>query len=143
MDKKDSPSSASIPWTSGQVDDPTKEYWNVILDDFVIYSDTELKMTCILDKKYVSGLLDQVPKNSKTSIQKVALLQTLYIPEALRRKKRATAIVEQLEQRANKELGLPLAIGPIIDETDAMTKLVTRRKYVACPPFSWLQQGSF
>ena len=127
-----------IPWTSGRLDDSTQEYWQVLVNEFVVFSDPELNLTSILSVKDATNLQKSF---SKATIKKVVLLQTLFIPATGRKKGRATEIVKQLEYRANTELHLPLAIGPITDETNAMMKICSKRNYSFCMPFSQLQKG--
>lgn len=99
-------------------------------DDFVFTTVNDIEM--VVDRKYMVG-------GGKTE-EPVVMLITIFVPEDQRKKGIASRVIAHLEQRANKELGRRLVVGPIMDETDAMDKILSRRGYTAVTPFSRIQK---
>src|SRR6185369_14750366 len=108
-------------WSCGSQSDPSKVFVWTEPDSYVLVS-TEMNgqsVNCLVQEQYV-------PTEQKK--EKIVLLQTIFVPEKHRKHGWATRIVELLETRANQQ-SRRLVVGPIFDETEAMTHLLSNRKY--------------
>lgn len=77
-------------------------------------------------------------------LQIVAVLTTIYIPEWKRQRGLASDMISYIQKRVNElPFSLPLAVGPIFDETGAILKIVEKLgSYQKCMPWTLIQQFS-
>ena len=125
-----------VDWQGGNVKETSKPYWDVQTDKWVLYKVDEQFYT-ILDSSQIL-IADTIEKKRAIPI---ALLFSIFIPVHQRRQGQATKLVAELERKANTELGIPLAIGPLMgEENDGLVRICKKRGYKAIAPFSFVQQ---
>lgn len=123
-------------WTTGDLKDTTR----VFVDVDVLHAVFIRKpMPAVLSTEHIDVDMLVSKEEKSPPPERVALLLTLFVPESARRKGVASAVIEYIESRVNRELGYRLAIGPIFDETGALQRIATNRGYSAVHPFTFLQ----